>query len=50
MTFFADLNRTEFYILSILSLLMIGLGLTSELITNLTEVPVKAIIASMNSK
>jgi len=41
---FSDLNRTEFYILFILTIAMFILGLNSELITDLTIMPIKEIL------
>jgi proton-translocating NADH-quinone oxidoreductase chain M len=41
---FSDLNRTEFYILFILTIAMLILGLNSELVTDLTIMPIKEIL------
>jgi NADH-quinone oxidoreductase subunit M len=41
---FADLNRTEFYILFILSIAMLILGVYSEILTDITSTPIKQIL------
>jgi NADH:ubiquinone oxidoreductase subunit 4 (subunit M) len=42
---FADLNRTEFYILFILGMSMLILGVHSEILTELTSTPIKQILS-----
>lgn len=47
---FADLNRTEFYILLILMIAMLVLGLYSEIITDMTSTPIKQILVLSDLK
>ena len=47
---YADLNRTEFYILFILAVSMLILGVYTEIITELTSAPINQILAQSELK
>lgn len=48
--FFVDLNRSEFQILLLLGIVMLILGLNSEIITLSTNIPIKKILCLYNLK
>jgi NADH:ubiquinone oxidoreductase subunit 4 (subunit M) len=47
---YADLNRSEFYILGLLTVAMLVLGIESGFITSLTSVSIKNILVSIQLK